>query len=307
MAARMSTVLKTGRPTKPRNPVAGEHLRQALKALGKTWRKNVNDPEHVCNWEAWAANGLPRSPATIDADMRQGVPEERLCAYAQCLGISPGTLAAPDADIRAALGLAASARNAGAALSGLGFGPRFTGDFLAYNAQPALKKLFDLIGGVYRVHYVLSITPDVHACAFWFAAVEPHRILGHGFFVRFGLDNFFRATTFRWHNNLHTLYLCDNQKELGHLLFVDPLRHNLVARRSPFWLAGHGVTDSGLADNAPVAFSFRMERLEAPAGLSPGALWDRECEAVRRRPAIGPDAPDHAALRAAVTAPDALV
>ena len=299
----MGIAPKTGRPTKPRNAVAGENLRQALKTLGKTWRKNVNDPDHVFNWDAWSACGLPRSPTTIDADMRLGVPEERLGAYAQCLAISPRTLVSPGTDIRAALGLARPARHPATAAPGLGLGPTFTEDYLGYNAPAAMRRLFDLVAGVYRVRYVLSITEDVHACAFWFAAAENHRLLGHGFFVRFGLDNFFRASTFRWHNNLHTLYLCDNQKELGHLLFVDPLRHNLVARRSPFWLSGHGVTDSGLADNAPVAMMFRMERLEPPPGLSPGDLWDRECEAVRRRPCIAADEPEHAALWAAVTAP----
>lgn len=298
----MVYAVKTGRPAKPRNPLAGEHLRQALKVLGKTWRKNVHDPDHVRNWDAWTAQGLPRSPTTIDADMRLGVPEERLAAYAQCLGISPRTLLSPGTDIRAALGLARPTRSPASAVPGLGFGPPFADEYLAYNAAPALKKLFELVSGVYRGRYLLSITEEVHTCAFWFSAVEGHRLLGHGFFVRFGLDNFFRANAFRWHNNLHLHYLCDNQKELGHLLLVDPTRHNLIARRRPFWLAGRGVTDSGLADNAPVLVSFRLDKVEAADDASAGLLWDRQCDAVRRRPAILPGDADHEAARAAVAA-----
>ncbi|WP_428561788.1 MAG: hypothetical protein ACP59X_19730 [Solidesulfovibrio sp. DCME] len=298
----MAHAVKTGRPAKSRHPVAGEHLRQALKVLGKTWRKNVHDPDHVRNWEAWSAQALPRSPTTIDADMRLGVPEERLVAYAQCLGISPRTLLSPGTDIRAALGMSRPARFAGAAAPGLGFAPPFTDDYLAYNAAPALKKLFELVGGVYRAHYLLSITEEVHHCAFWFAGTENHRLLGHGFFVRYGLDTFFRSTTFRWHNNLHTLYLCDNNKELGHFLLVDPSRHNLIASRRPFRLFGQGVTDSGLADNAPVLFTFGMERLDIPGGLSPGTAWDRACDAVRERPSVRPGEADYETARAAVSA-----
>lgn len=303
----MGNLPRSGRPAKPRSPVAGEHLRHALRILGKSWRKNTKDPEHVLNWKTWTALGLPRSATTIDADIRLGVPEERLAAYAQCLGLSPRALASPETDVRAELGTTWPAQAVTTPSLDLGFGPAFQDEYLACNSPKYLQKLFDLVGGVYRVHYALPIADIINRCSFWFYAAEEHHILARGLFVRFGLENFFKANTFRWHNNLHTMYFCDNKKELGHFLLVDPLRHNLVARRTPFWLKGQGVTDSGLGDNAPVPFTFRMEKLPTPSHLTPGAFWDQECEALRQRPAIHPDEADYDTLRAEVLAPDSLL
>lgn len=281
-------------------------MRSALKYLGKSWRKNTGDPDHVLNWKAWTDLGLPRSATTIDADMRLGVPEERLSAYARCLGISPAMFGAPDTDIRFALGLPRQARAVAARPLDPGLGPLFRDDYPIYNSRQSLKDVFKLIGGVYRAYYVLNIADFVNRCALWICGVEENRILGRGFFVRFGLENFFEAAFFRWHNNLHATYLCHHGKELGHFLMADPSRHNLMARRRPFWLKGLGLTDSGLADNAPVALTCHMERLPAPKGLDQAVLWDRECEDLRRRPTIHPGDADYELLRAKVLAPDAL-
>jgi len=97
------------------------------------------------------------------------------------------------------------------------------------------------------------------------------------------------------------------KKELGHFLLVDPLRHNLVARRDPFWLKGQGVTDSGLADNMPVSFAFRMQKLLTPDEGGLEGLWDRECADLRRRPSILPGDAEYASERAEVVSPDALL
>ncbi len=288
-----------GRPALRRNAVAGEHLRLALRLLGKSWRKNTKDPDHVLNWSAWTSLGLPRSATTIDADMRHGVPEERLSAYAQCLDVPLAAFESHDSDIRAELGLPSRSRAAAPPLE-LGFGPAFRDDYLAYNSRQYLQRLFGLLGGVYRVHYVLPIADFVNRCAFWLYCVGDHRLRGRGMFMRFGLENMFDATMFRWHNNLHATYLCDESKELGHFLLIDPLRHNLIKRRIPFWLHGVGMTDSGLADNAPVAFTFRMERLTVADGGSPEEAWRAECEAIRRRPSIHPGEPEHDSLRGAI-------
>lgn len=298
---------RSGRPAKPRHPVAGGHLRRALKILGKNWRKNSEDPEHVLNWETWTAQGLPRSTTTIDADIRQGVPEERLAAYARCLGLSPGALLAPETDLAALLGAARRGRASTEPAVALGFGPAFQDEYPAFNSPAYLEKLFALLGGVYRVHYTLPIADFVNRCVFWVHRVADGCLSARGLFMRFGLDNPFQATIFRWHNNLHVSYLCDNKKELGHFLIVDPLRHNLVARRDPFWLKGQGVTDSGLADNMPVSFAFRMQKLLTPDEGGLGGLWDRECADLRRRPSILPGDAEYESERAEVVSPDTLL
>ncbi len=303
----MGNTPKPGRPAKTRIPAAGEHLRHALRVLGKTWRKNTKDPDHVLNWPAWTAAGLPRSATTIDADIHLGIPEERMAAYAQCLGLSPRALASPETDVRAFLG--SERAETGATLPPLanGFGPSFQDDYLAYNHPSYLSELFALVGGVYRVSYLLSISDNIYRCAFWFCSVGRSCIQGRGFFMMFGLENFFTSSTFRWHNNLHSMFLCDNRKELGYYMLIDPLRHNLIMRRTPFWLRGQGMTDSGLADNAPVPFTLRMEKRAPAEAQAEGQAWDRECDDVRRRPAIHSEDADYAAMRDAILAPDALL
>jgi len=302
----MNRPAKSGRPAKRRNPVAGEHLRQALKLLGKNWRKNTEDPDHVLNWDLWTALGLPRSTTTIDADIRQGVPEERLVAYAQCLGLSPTLFGTPDVDIRFELGLSRQGNVDMAPPSYLDFGSSFEQEYRNYNSPHYIQDLFKLITGVYRVSYLLTISDIIYRCAFWFNAAQQHHIIGNGLFVMFGLDNFFDVHLFRWHNNLHASYLCDNKKEFGHFILIDPLRHNLVAKRNPFWLQGHGVTDSGLTDNAPIAFVFHMEKVPLPGNLPPGAFWAQECEALRCKPSVLPDAAAYAGLREKILAPDSM-
>lgn len=95
-----------------------------------------------------------------------------------------------------------------------------------------------LMGGVYRVQYLLPSFEIINRCVFWVHAAEEHALLAKGFFMRFDLDNFFNARLFRRHNNLHSSYLCENRKELGYFLLPDPLRHNLIVRRDPFMLKG---------------------------------------------------------------------
>jgi len=292
----MGNVITTGRPAKARNRAAGEHLRLALRILGKTWRKNTKDPDHVLNWKAWIALGLPRSATTIDADIRLGVPLERLAAYAQCLGLPQRHFGSPQTDIRALLALSGQTRAAWDHAPTPDFGAVFQDEYRAYNAPHYIDRLFALIGGVYRVHYGLSHSNHIHNCAFWLHTQEEHRILGRGFFVIFGLENRFTSITYRWHNNLHTHYLCDNHKEFGHIILPDPLRHNLIARRAPFWLSGNGVTDSGLADNAPTTVALRMEKRPAAEQAACEALWERECAAVRKRPSTSRDEADFAVL-----------
>jgi len=303
----MVSSFRSGRPVKERHVAAGRHLRQALRILGKHWRRNANDPDHVLNWDAWIALGLPRSPTTIDADIHLGVPEERLAAYAKCLGVSPSTLLAADTDIRSLLSAPLARREPAAPATAMGLGDLFLDDYRSHNAKSGLEDLFTLLGGVYRVLYVLPIAEMVNRCAFWVRAVDDGWLAATGLFMRFGLENPFKAAVYRWHNNLHATYLCENRKELGHFLLPDPTRHNLVARRRPFWLKGQGVTDSGLADNLPVSFTFRMQRLSDPDGVSAGEAWDLECEDLRRRPMILPKDPDYETLRNEILAPDSLL
>ncbi|WP_300470494.1 hypothetical protein [Breoghania sp.] len=81
-------------------------------------------------------------------------------------------------------------------------------------------------------------------------------MLMRGRFSMFGVENPLNADMFPWQNNLHVHFLCENEFELGYVLFIDPLRHHLVRRRKPFWLKGEGLTDRELADNLPISFKF---------------------------------------------------
>jgi len=166
--------------------------------------------------------------------------------------------------------------------------------------------MYALMGGVYRMHYLLQGVEAVHQCALWIYGAEAHRLLMRGTFLMFGNENILEAHIFRWHNNLHTHYLCENGLELGYTLTVDPLRHNIVNRRSPFWLRGTGMTDRGLTDNQPITFVFREERIPCAEGMSEEELWHRECDDIRRRPAIAPGDPDYADIRASVLTPEVL-
>lgn len=296
-----------GRPPTPRDKLAGERLRQALRLLGKTWRKNTHDPDHIRQWPDWEANGLPRSATTIDADIRLGVPEERLAAYEHCLGLPLGALGSPDADIHSLLRAAPRPQTPAPLPVFPGLGPSFHESYLIHNNPEYLQTLHRLTAGVYRAHYVLHGVDAVFRCVMQISDIGDHHLTGRGFFMMFGMENVYDSSIFRWHNNLHTLFLCKNRLELGHYLSVDPLRHNLVARRDPFWLKGQGVTDRGLADNAPIAFNFRMEMLPRPEGASLDDLWEEECEDLRRNPKVEPGEPAYEDLRAQVLEPDTLV
>lgn len=290
-----------------RNKTAGLQLRQALKLLDKHWRKNVNDPDHVLNWETWQAYGLPRSATTIDADIRHGIPAERMLAYAHCLGVPPRDFGDPEADIPALLGLARQRAASSTSTIHLGFGPSCQDEYLHHNTEPYMRKLFGLMEGVYRAFYVLHDVEPMGRVAYWIHRADPHLLRGRGLFIMFDVENLFDANTFCWHNNLHTFLLCDNRKELAHYMTIDPLRHNLVSQRAPFWLKGHGITDRGLADNAPISYILRKEKLEQPAGVSLEELWHRECDLLRSRPSVMPDDKDYKDLRAQILEPDSLL
>jgi len=160
------------------------------------------------------------------------------------------------------------------------------------------------MNGVYTISYVTPIFDFILRCSFYIHYAAQNHLCGQGLFYVYGLDNKVNANIFRWHNNLHAIFHCHNMMELGHYLTIDPLRHHLVARRNPFWLKGTGVTDNGQADNAPITFTFYMQKLELPVGQTILEFWESQCEALRQRPMILPDDVDYAALRAMIEKPD---
>ena len=297
----------TGRPSLRRAAAAGQNLGLALKLLGKTWRRDVDSPNHVHSWERWAACGLPRSATTIDRDIRKGIPASRLAAYARCLGLTPEALGSPDTDIIKVLEVPAPASAEGIPSRVLAYRDKIPERYLEHNRETYIQELFALMQGVYRVFYVLEGVETVHRSAVWIHAADAHRLLVRGLFSMFGNENIFDAEMFRWHNNLHMHFLCENGLELGYILFVDPLRHHLVQRRDPFWLKGRGLTDRGLADNQPVTFAMRFEKLPLSGDLSLEDIYRRECDDLRDRPFVAPGEPDYDALRTEILAPDELL
>jgi len=295
---------KNGRPLNRRHERAGKNLRLALKILGKTWRKNTQDTSHVLQWDDWSSYGLPRSPTTIDADIHRGIPEERLESYARCLGLTVMALTSPDSDLHALLDPRKGKTDNASSLLDLGYGPAFQEQYSKYNTREYIQNLFSLMEGVYDISYVTPTLDIILRCSFCIHHAAKNHLCGQGLFFVYGLDNRVEANIFRWHNNLHAIFHCHNMMELGHYLVIDPLRHHLVARRNPFWLKGTGVTDNGQADNAPIAFTFYMQKLERPADQTLLEFWESQCEALRQRPMILPDDADYITFRAMIEAPD---
>lgn len=289
-----------GRPTYERNEVAGRNLRTALKLLGKTWRKNLDSPNHVLNWSTWTDCGLPSSANTIDCDMRQGVPDKRIATYALCLGLTPEELCSAKADMPKLLHSPSGRSQEQPVFMPSAYVDRHSTNWLEYNRPTYIRRMFELMGGVYRMYYVIQDVDAVYRCPLWIYGAEAHRMLLRGMFIMFGKENRFEANIFRWHNNLHTHFLCENGLELGYAMTVDPLRHNIVRQRSPFWLHGTGMTDRGLVDNRPVTLVFRKEMLPCPESMTEETLWQEECEKTRRKSCIEPDEPDYDRLRAEV-------
>lgn len=303
----MKENLRFGRPPVNRNTVAGDHLRFALKTLGKKWRRDIEDSNHVLNWDNWVTNDLPRSATTIDKDMHLGVPEARLSAYAHCLRISPEAFVSPLTDMVKVLADSVSESNAQIPSVVMGYKDFFPKRYVEHNRDSYMQELFSLMQGVYRMSYVLQGIEILHRCTVWAYGVESFRLLMRGRFNMFGNENEFDANIFRWHNNLHVHYLCQNGMELGYTMTVDPLRHNLVRQRTPFWLKGQGLTDRGLADNVPITFTYRMEKLSLPADMQYEELWEQECGEVINRPFIAPGEPEYESLYTEVLAPEEMV
>lgn len=292
----MKKALSPGRPVLSRNVEAGNHLKTALKLLGKTWRLDTGSPNHVLRWGRWLDCGLPRSATTIDRDMRDGVPTKRMGAYARCLGLSPEALAAPDTDMVKALSAPAML---------LGHWQGFSEQYLEQNRERYISRLFDVMQGVYRMHFIIPEVEGIQCGSLWIHTAESHHIKVAGRFLMFGIETAFSAYLFRWHNNLHIHYLCDDSTEWGYVMFVDPLRHHLLRSRTPFRLSGKGLTDTGLAGNIPIAFSLCMEK-RPQAQTPPDALFRREENALRKNPSIVPGDPDYETLRAKILTPDIL-
>lgn len=295
-----------GRPYMRRNKTAGQNLRTALKILGKTWRKNVAHPSHVRNWHNWSECNLPTSATTIDGDMRNGVPEKRITRYALCLGVDPEVLCSPGADWVKLLHGEAMGPSRQIVYMAPGFAEKYALQGLEYNRPSYIKELFSLMGGVYRMNYLISGVELIHHCILWVHSIETHRMLIRGHFIMFGMENHFEGSMFRWHNNLHAHYLCENGTELGYILTADPLRHNIIRQRNPFWLRGTGITDRGLADNQPVSFTFHKQQLPVPENMTEEEFWQYECKKIHAKPFTSPGEPDYSHLYSAITTPEVL-
>ena len=300
------TKSSAGRPTFERNYSAGHNLRIALKLLGKTWRKDVDSPNHVHNWSTWTDCGLPRSSNTIDKDIREGVPEKRITAYALCLGLTPEDLCSNKIDMTRQLSTLKVRGQEQPLFLPSGYTERHFDNWLEFNRPTYIQRMFTLMGGVYRMHYILQGIDEVYQCALWIYGAETHRMLMRGMFIMFDNENIFEANIFRWHNNLHTHFLCENCLELGYTMTIDPLRHNIVNQRSPFWLRGTGMTDRGLSNNYPITFVFREEQIPCPEGMSEEEHWQRECKAIRQRNSIAPGEPEYRHIRDLILTPEIL-
>ncbi|MDJ0931526.1 hypothetical protein [Breoghania sp.] len=152
-----------GRPSLRRNAQAGKHLGPALKLMGKTWRRDAGNPNHVHHWRRWMDCGLPRSATTIDKDIREGIPDTRLAAYARCLGLTAETLTSPETDILAAL--EAPVPGGDRIPSKVqGYRDRFPERYLENNQEDYIQELLGLLQGVYRMHYLLFGLNEIHRC-----------------------------------------------------------------------------------------------------------------------------------------------
>ena len=250
--------------------------------------------------------GLPRSSTTIDRDMRLGVPEDRISAYAHCLGITPAAMASPQTDIPELLGSPRVAVAEKSPTMAMNFRDYFPERYLEHNSDTYISELFALMNGVYRMRYLLHGVDTIHRCCVWVDRAESYRISAKGMFIMFGMENLAHGNYFRWHNNLHLHYVCQNGMELGYAMTVDPLRHNLVKRRNPFWLKGHGLTDRGLEGNIPISFLFKKEKLPVPMGMSLKDLWEMECEELRQKPFYAPGEEEYDVFWAEIMSPDSL-
>ncbi|WP_247648332.1 hypothetical protein [Pseudodesulfovibrio sp. zrk46] len=258
------------------------------------------------NWSEWVENGLPSSPTTIDCDMREGVPESRLSAYASCLGTTVDGLCSKRTNWAKKLKGPTISEGDDNLLWPTGLGEEFSKRNKEYNRPSYIEELFSLMGGVYRMNYLIDGVDLIHRSTLWVHKVEGNRMLTRGGFIMFGNENQYEAVIFRWHNNLHFHYLCENGMELGYCMTVDPLRHNLVRQRKPFWLLGTGMTDRGLVDNKPITFVFRMEQLVPETGMSLKELWNTESDDMRKHPFIAPGTPDYERIRTEILTPDVL-
>lgn len=301
----MTSNKQSGRPTEARQKTAGKQLGIALKILGKTWRKDTESRSHVHNWKKWNNLNLPRSATTIDKDINDGIPDSRVSAYAHCLGIAPTTLLTPQTDLYRIL-FPEEPELESSTADILDYQSRIPEHYFKHNNDSYIKDLFELIEGVYRMNYVLQGIETLHRCTIWIKKAENNQIYAKARFIMFGIENEADANIFRWHNNLHYHYLCENKLELGYLMTVDPLRHNLVRQRNPFWLKGQGLTDRGSSQNPPITLSFLKEKLQNPYHLPLEELWEEETENMRFCPHLRPIEPGYEALRRKILAPDQL-
>lgn len=295
----------TGRPVERRQKIAGKQLGIALKILGKTWRKDTKSKNHVHNWKKWTDLKLPKSATTIDKDIKDGIPDSRVTAYAHCLGVQPKILLAEQQDFYKTLFPEESTPGRNSS-DNLGFLTYFSDHYNEHNSNTYINELSALLQGVYRMHYVLQGVESIHRCAVWIQAAENNHLIGKARFVMFGIENLANVNIFCWHNNLHFHYLCENRLELGYLMTVDPLRHNIVRQRTPFWLKGQGLTDRGSSQNPPITLSFIKKKLMNPEKLPLEDLWQQECENMRSFPHIMNDSPQYATIHDEILAPDNL-
>jgi hypothetical protein len=308
----MSSEIRTGRPPKQRDAVAGERLRLILEFLGKSWGRNRDADNHVLRWSRWERCGLPRSVNTLRDDMQRGIPLDRLSNYAECFGmnvslLTDSSLTVDDPTFVTALHRAKRSVIREGEPPFLLFGPEVQERYLYYNSPDYLQELHALLGGPHIVHYASEQMPGaILICTLLIEGVGEHRLYGRSRFVFQGVEIQVVVSVFRWHNNVHAFYHSDDYLEFGHHIMVDPVRHQIVRLRDPLFVHTHGITDDGMAENRPVHFRGRIESWPLQEGESPEQGWERANEHMRKQPIILENDQEYKAMMAGLRQDDIL-
>lgn len=291
--------MKVGRPKKDRNRVAGKNLRFALKVLGKSWRKNTQDPDHIANWDRWNLYNLPKSTVTIDTDIKEGVPLDRILPYAKCFKLSDIDFSTREIDMYDALGLSVNKQHTIDPFPWFWQYPSVRENYLLYNSKDQLERLFERLAGVYRVYYVMAGCNSIFCALFHIYEKKGAVIYGRGLFIEEGKERHVISSIFRWQKNIHGTIFCLEDMELGYCLMRNPLQTSARAKGGKLFLEAHGVTDSIQSDHTIITYEIRLQKIALPTQQPFEAFWEAECRALHQRPYIRRRDPEYDQLLSA--------
>ena len=281
--------MKMGRPVKLRVQGSGEKLFHALKLCGVTWGTRIDSETHIYKIQRWAHLGLPRSFNSIQNDIRDGIPEDRIVKYAKFFNVDPDLFLSREVDATSKEFESCILSSRYNTLYNISFPPldsdkEFSHAFYIQNNPEANKELFLCLGGVYRFYLREVKNPDIYSGVLYIHSCNPCAMIAKAFIKYHETDTRLNLFIFKMSTFLHINYYAQKMPLMGYCVGASPLLNPIRSSCQSITFNLLGISGGFVSPSVPDLFGVHAIKEIVPAFQDQAQLYAEISNEVEENP-----------------------